>query len=95
MGRFALFGSKGWMEIRDRTHPEHPTGWDVTTVLRGEAPQTRFDPPHLAVRDNLEAFAIAARGGAPYPVTMAEMEANVRAFAAISRSALSGQIEKI
>ena len=95
MGRFALFGSKGWMEIRDRTHPEHPTGWDVTTVLRGEAPQMRFDPPHLAVRDNLEAFAIAALGGAPYPVTMAEMEANVRAFAAISRSALSGQIEKI
>ena len=95
MGRFALFGSEGWMEIRDRTHPEQPTGWDVTTVLRGKETQTRFDPPHLAVRDNLEAFAIAASGGAPYPVTMAEMEANVRAFAAISRSALSGRLEKV
>ena len=24
------------MEIRDRTHPEHPTGWDVTVAHRGE-----------------------------------------------------------
>ena len=30
MGRIAVYGSQGWIEIRDRTHPEHPTGWDVT-----------------------------------------------------------------
>lgn len=95
VGRFAVYGSQGWMEIRDRTHPEQPTGWDVTTVLRGQDPVVRFDPPHLAVRDNLEAFARAAQGGPAYPVTLAEMEANVRAFAAISRSALSGGIEKV
>ncbi|MDB5597465.1 MAG: oxidoreductase [Hyphomicrobiales bacterium] len=95
MGRFALFGSQGWMEIRDRTHPEQPTGWDITTTLRDKEPVTRFDPPHLAVRDNLEAFATAASGGAAYPVTIEEMRANVRAFAAISRSALSGRIEKV
>ncbi len=95
MGRFALFGSEGWMEVRDRTHPEHPTGWDVTTTLRGQDPVTRFDPPHSGVRDNLEAFATAASGGLAYPVTIAEMRANVRAFAAISRSALSGRIEQV
>src|SRR5664279_5802051 len=32
MGRLALLGSKGWMEIRDRSHPENSTGWDVTSV---------------------------------------------------------------
>ncbi len=94
-GRFALYGSKGWMEIRDRTHPEQPTGWDVTRVMRDEEPQVRFDPPHLAVRDNLDAFARAAQGGPAYPVTIEEMRANVRAFAAISRSALSGRIENV
>ena len=94
-GRFALYGSKGWMEIRDRTHPEQPTGWDVTRVMRDEEPQVRFDPPHLAVRDNLDAFARAAQGGPAYPVTIEEMRANVRAFAAISRSALSGRIETV
>ena len=25
MGRIAVYGSQGWIEIRDRTHPEHPT----------------------------------------------------------------------
>ena len=94
-GRFAVYGSQGWMEVRDRTHPENPTGWDVTRVMRDQEPQTRFDPPHLAVRDNLEAFARAAQGGSPYPVTIEEMRANVRSFAAITRSALSGRIEKV
>jgi predicted dehydrogenase len=95
IGRLALLGSQGWMEIRDRTHPEQPTGWDVTTVHRGEMPVTRFDPPHPAVRDNLEAFGRAVAGLAPYPVTLDEMVANVRTFEAITRSAASGRIERI
>jgi len=94
-GRFALYGSRGWMEVRDRTHPEQPTGWDVTTTMRDQPPEQRFDPPHLAVRDNLEAFAAAAKGGAGYPVSIEEMRDNVRAFAAITRSALSGRIERL
>ncbi len=95
MGRLAVYGSQGWMEIRDRTHPEIPTGWDVTTVHRGENPATVFNPPHPAVRDNLEAFARAAAGGDAYPVTLDEMTYNVRTFEAITRSAASGRIEMI
>lgn len=94
-GRLALFGSAGWTAIEDRTHPENPTGWDVTTTMRGGTPQRRFFAPHPAVRDNLHAFARAALGAAPYPVCHAEMRANVRAFAAITRSAASGAIEKV
>jgi len=63
--------------------------------MRDSEPQTRFDAPHMAVRDNLEAFARATQGGKAYPVTIEEMRANVRSFAAISRSALSGRIEKV
>lgn len=85
-GRFAVYGSKGWVEIRDRTHPENPTGWDVKTVLRGQPPQTRFAAPSPSVRDNLEAFAMAVRGVRPYPVTQAEMLANVAALEAIMQS---------
>ena len=43
----------------------------------------------------LEAFAAAIEGRAPYPITLAEMTANVRAFEAITRSAASGRIEAI
>jgi predicted dehydrogenase len=95
MGRLALLGSKGWMEIRDRTHPENPTGWDVTRVLRDQAPAAAYYQPHPAVRDNLEAFGRAALGGLAYPVTYDEMLMNVRTFEAIQRSAKSGGIEPV
>jgi len=95
MGRLALLGSKGWMEIRDRSHPQNSTGWDVISVRRDKQPASTFYPPHPAVRDNLEAFARAALGQAPYPVTPNEMLMNVRSFEAIQRSVISGGIERI
>jgi predicted dehydrogenase len=95
MGRLALLGSKGWMEIRDRSHPQNSTGWDVTRVLQDAEPVTAFFGPHPAVRANLEAFGRAASGHAAYPVTKDEMLSNVRSFEAIQRSIKSGTIEKI
>lgn len=89
-GRFAVYGSQGWVEIRDRTHPEHPTGWDITTALRGQAVQRRFASPAAAVRANLDAFATAALGGAAYPVSDKELLANVAALEAIMGSVTSG-----
>src|SRR3984957_1810063 len=95
MGRLAVLGSKGWMEIRDRSHPENPTGWDVTTVHRDETPVTAFYAPHPAVCDNLEAFGRAALGQASYPVALDEMLANVRSVEDIHQSVKSGTIETI
>jgi len=95
MGRVAIYGSEGWIEIRDRSHPEHPRGWDVTVAPRGQSAATHSLPPHPAVRDNLEAFARAAAGEAPYPVSIAEIDANVRTFEAITRSAQSGKLERV
>jgi predicted dehydrogenase len=95
MGRLAVYGSRGWIEIRDRTHPEHPTGWDVTVALRGKPSATHFLPPHPAVRDNVEAFGRAVAGQAAYPVSLAEIEANVHTFEAITRSARTGKLERV
>lgn len=95
MGRLALLGSKGWMEVRDRSHPQNSTGWDVISVHRDEMPASSFFPPHPAVRANLEAFGRAALGQTPYPVTPDEMLSNVRSFEAIQRSVKSGGVEKI
>ena len=93
-GRFTVYGSKGWIEVRDRTHPENPTGWDISTVLSGKEKQTHYEAPHTIVRANLEAFANGVRGMSPYPVTTAEMLANVAALESIMKSAESGQIEQ-
>jgi predicted dehydrogenase len=94
-GRFAVYGSKGWAEVRDKAHPESPRGWTLTAHLRGGEKQTRDYPPAKAVLANLEAFADAAAGRAPYPVPQAEMIANVSALEAIFRSAASGKVEAV
>jgi predicted dehydrogenase len=94
-GRFCVYGSKGWMEIRDNTHPENPTGWNITTQLRDQERKTHFMPPAPTVRFNLEAFAKGIRNIADYPVTHREMLANVGALEAIMRSAVSNNIEPI
>ena len=94
-GRFAVYGSKGWAEVRDKAHPESPQGWTLTTHFRGREKQTRDYPPAKAVLANLEAFADAAAGGAPYPVPQAEMIGNVSALEAIFRSAASGKVELV
>lgn len=95
LGRVCVLGSQGWMEIRDRNHPENPAGWDVTTTLRGSTPDTRFFAPHPAVRDNLERFAESIDGICEYPVTAEEIRANVRTCDAITRSVSSGTIELV
>jgi predicted dehydrogenase len=94
-GRFAVYGSKGWAEVRDKAHPEAPRGWTLTTHLRGSEKQTREYAPAKAVLANLEAFADAANGTAAYPVPQAEMIANVSALEAIFRSAESGRVEQV
>jgi predicted dehydrogenase len=94
-GRFAVFGSQGWAEVRDKTHPEAPEGWTLTTCLRGGRAQSIDLPPAPAVLHNLEAFADAALGHAPYPVPREQMIANVSALEAIFRSAASGAVEKV
>jgi len=94
-GRFAVYGSKGWAEVRDKTHPEAPEGWTLTTCLRGERAVSVEIAPAPAVLRNLEAFADAATGAAPYPVPREQMVANVSALEAIFRSAASGAIEPV
>lgn len=95
LGRVCVIGSEGWMEIRDRRHPEDPAGWDVTLALRGREPEVRFVPPHPAVRENLERFAASIERGVAYPIADEEIVATVRAFEAITRSAASGAIERV
>jgi predicted dehydrogenase len=94
-GRFAVYCSKGWVEVRDKAHPEAPAGWVLTKTLRGKDKETKEFPPAKAVLANLEAFADAATGGKPYPVPQEEMIANVSALEAIFKSAASGRIEEV
>jgi predicted dehydrogenase len=94
-GRVAVYGSKGWAEVRDKTHPEAPEGWTLTTALRGEPRRAVDYPPAPAVLANLEAFADAIEGRAAYPVPHDQMIATVSALEAIVKSTRSGAVEAV
>ena len=94
-GRFAVYGNKGWVEVRDKAHPEAPEGWVFTFQEKEKPRRTREYPPAKAVLANLEAFADAASGRTPYPVPQEQMIANISALEAVFKSAQSGNIERV
>jgi predicted dehydrogenase len=94
-GRFAVYGSKGWAEVRDKAHPESPQGWTLTVSVMDRQKQVTEYPPAQAVLANLEAFADAAGGREPYPVPQEQMLANIAALEAVFKSAKSGKIEEV
>lgn len=90
--RFGIFGNKGWVQVQDKTHPQAPEGWVLSKCMHGERPQTVEYPAMSIVRANLEAFADAAAGRAPYPITHQQMVDTIAALEAIGKSSESGEI---
>jgi predicted dehydrogenase len=86
-GRFAVYGSQGWAEIRDKSHPEQSEGWVATYVRRGRDREVIDYPAAPAARFNLEAFARAAEGGQPYPIPAEQMIRTAAALEAVFASA--------
>ena len=95
MSRFTVFGSKGWIDIRDKAHVESPDGWIVTTGLAGQPITTTELAPAEPVKDNLVAFAHAVRRRADYPITADHLVNNIALLEAVFASALSGKIEAV
>ncbi|TCT06688.1 Gfo/Idh/MocA family protein [Aquabacter spiritensis] len=91
-GRIAVYGSKGWAEVRDKAHPENSEGWTATYVIRDKPREDLEYPPAPAVRANLEAFARAAAGGEPYPIEMDQMIDTVAALEAVFVSAQTNEL---
>jgi predicted dehydrogenase len=93
--RFAVFGNKGWIEVRDKAHPQTPQGWILTKSMLGGQPESIEYPPMSIVRACVEAFADAAAGRAHYPITYDEMIDNIAAFEAIAKSSETGRVEAV
>jgi predicted dehydrogenase len=77
--RVHVFGTDGSAEVLGRT--------ELVLRRNGRAPQRLNLPPADSARANLEAFADAVAGVAPYPISPAEMVDVVAAFEAIAPAA--------
>ncbi len=86
--RYHVFGSERWAELRNDTHPHTPGGTAVLQILKsGDEPVIeRYDWTDTVVA-NLEAFAAAIAGKAPYPIPTDEMIHNIEVLEAIANAA--------
>ena len=85
--RLHVFGTRGWVEIRQNSRFEY-------CPIEGEPTVIEFPAADL-LRRQLEAFAAAARGEAPYPVTPDQAVAGVAVLEAMVRAARSGRAETV
>lgn len=95
MSRFTVYGSKGWIDIRDKAHVEAPDGWVVTSAMAGASIETVEIGKAEPVKDNLVTFARAVRGQETYPVTGQQLVDNIALLEAVFASSRSGQIQKV
>jgi predicted dehydrogenase len=94
--RTHVFGSKEWVEIRNATHPDTPGGRiDMTRYRSIDDQEARTFDWTNAVTANLESFAAAIRGEAPYVFTDAEKVHNIEVLEAIIRSAETGEVVRL
>jgi predicted dehydrogenase len=100
---FQVFGSQGWVRLEGITHVAGTSSDERRTRLFGTC---RFQPAkgvaetweadRLDVtRAALEAFAVAAQGGAPYPISLEEMIHGAAVTEAVVKSAASGVVERV
>ena len=100
---FQVFGSKGWVRLEGITHVAGASSEERRTRLFGNC---RFQPVKGPLqsweaetidlpRVTLEAFADAAEGRAPYPITLEEAIHGSAVTEAIIRSAKSGAVERV
>jgi predicted dehydrogenase len=100
---FQVFGSKGWVRLEGMTHVAGASSEERRTRLFGscrfqpaKGPAEVWQAESLDVsRAALEAFADAARGGAPYPIPLEEMIHGASVTEAIVRSAGSSRAERV
>jgi len=95
ISRFAVFGTDGWIEVRDKAHVETPDGWIVTEGWKNKPITVREVPPTEPVQDNLRAFARAVRGEIDYPITGEDMINNIALLEAIVSSSKSGALVEV
>ena len=100
---FQVFGSAGWVRLEGMTHVAGASSEERRTRLFGtckfqpaKGPAETWEAASLDVtRASLEAFAVAAQGGPPYPIPLDEMVHGVAVTEAVVRSAASGQVETV
>lgn len=91
--RFAVFGSRGWIEVHDKSHVESPSGWLLRCCVGANPVEVHNFDTAAPVLKNLEAFAAAIAGEqSDYPIGLQEMLTTTSALEAVFKAVESNQI---
>ena len=90
--RYAVFGSKAWVETRDYCHPSEVGTTDFFICRNGGKIEKTSYETIDTVKINFEAWADAVSGVAEYPFTSAQNLENIAVFQAICESVDSGRL---
>ena len=90
--RYAVFGSKAWVETRDYCHPSEVGTTDFLICRNGGKIEKTSYETIDTVKINFEAWADAVSGVAEYPFTNAQNLENIAVFQAICESVDSGRL---
>ena len=89
--RFTLFGSKGWIEVNDRSHVEAPSCWIVRRCSSTGVQTHEEFPPARPVLKNFESFCDAIEGSqTDYAIPLQQMLDTVAGMEAVFISTLQG-----
>lgn len=92
-GRLTIFSREGWLEVRERANVDRGQPSELVVCDEQGARTEKTFPAAPTVRANLEAWAAAVAGEAPYRFTSAEILDNVRILEAVARSARDNSAE--
>jgi predicted dehydrogenase len=90
--RYAVFGSKAWVETRDYCHPSEVGTTDFLICRNGGKIEKTSYETIDTVKINFEAWADAVSGVTEYPFTSAQNLENIAVFQAICESVDSGRL---
>ena len=89
-GRIAVYGTRGWIEVRENGNVDKGLPADVVTVDPEGMRTTRSYPATNTVLANFESWAQAALGRGTYRFTHEQLLDNIRVLEAIVSSAADG-----
>jgi hypothetical protein len=89
--RLAIFGSEGWAEVRDSSHPDEAGASTLAVQSRTGSPSVAKLSSRDSVCANLERFAVSIDGKGSYPFTEEQVLEYIVVMSAVSRSIAAGR----
>ena len=93
--RITIYGTKGWVEIRENSHKENFGKWNLRINLEHNNQADAFMDEGSGIVANLAAFANAILGNAPYPISSNEILYGIAVYEGIVTSVKTQRTESI